>query len=131
MFWQIGKVGALQILMLASVHLIRYAECIADHDIEIPGQQRILSYRTKECSGYCVMYNLCQDNKIIPPDTGKIFPPAHKEPECPHPWLVCCKKRPNRNRPPTSTIEPPLPVTGEVSDRSTCGFRSRKNLFPW
>ncbi|XP_041784739.1 phenoloxidase-activating factor 2-like isoform X1 [Anopheles merus] len=131
MFWQIGKVGALQILTLASVHLIRYAGCIADHDIEIPGQQPIKSYRTKACSGYCVMYHQCQDNEIIPAGTGKIFPPAHKEPECPHPWLVCCKKRPDPNRPPTSTIEPPLPVTGEVSNRSTCGFRSRKNLFPW
>uniref|UniRef100_A0A182SHU8 Peptidase S1 domain-containing protein n=1 Tax=Anopheles maculatus TaxID=74869 RepID=A0A182SHU8_9DIPT len=86
------------------------------------------------CTGECVQYYLCSDNKIITDGAGiidiRVGEDATEEYECPHFLNTCCEKDSVLvEPPPTVTKKPPTTDAGGPEPRRpTCGFRNVDGL---
>uniref|UniRef100_A0A182M075 Phenoloxidase-activating factor 2 n=1 Tax=Anopheles culicifacies TaxID=139723 RepID=A0A182M075_9DIPT len=93
----------------------------------VPAEQRFT------CTGECVQYYLCSDNKIITDGAGiidiRVGEDANEEYECPHFLNTCCEKDAVLvEPPPTVTKAPPTNNDGPEPHRPTCGFRNVDGL---
>uniref|UniRef100_A0A2C9H4V7 Phenoloxidase-activating factor 2 n=1 Tax=Anopheles melas TaxID=34690 RepID=A0A2C9H4V7_9DIPT len=83
------------------------------------------------CTGECVQYYLCSDNKIITDGAGIIDIRVGEDPaeeyECPHFLNTCCEKDSVLVEPPPSATKAP-PTSVPDARRPTCGMRNENGI---